>query len=316
MTGTPAGGGPAPRHRAATLKRLRPMVAPLSPRHRRWKRFLASLPLDPERLTPPLEAPSPHDFIICGSPRTGTTLLTAALFQPPAVVTVMEPWDGMRHPPAVLFDSLRTEIDTTGGLRRGRLDVESLLADGVVRWSQEGQVAVELDVASDYRLGVKWPAYWRYLELLPETKFLVCIRHPFEVITSFELAGGRVAEGLQYDTVFNRDLNRDLLNAASDVEVRRVLLYDYVNERLLPSLSRPNVFVVRYERWFEDPLALLAEIGDFLGTQLVPPPVQVRRPRSRPTERARDLDVIRRHCRTAESLGYRLDDYCDTGAAL
>jgi len=60
----------------------------LSPRHRRWRRLLDSLTLDPDHLPRPVEAPGTRDFVICGCPRTGTALLTAMLFQPPRVVTV------------------------------------------------------------------------------------------------------------------------------------------------------------------------------------------------------------------------------------
>jgi hypothetical protein len=114
------------------LSALRAAAAPLSPRHRRWRRLLASLALDPDRLAPPIAAPAAGDFIVCGAPRTGTTLLAAMLYQPPAVVTAMEPWDGLRLAPAELFASIRREIDDTGRLSGSKLDVgepETLLAE-------------------------------------------------------------------------------------------------------------------------------------------------------------------------------------------
>ena len=104
-----ANGGvrPAPRHpsHARTVmnaltpwQRFRDAAGRLSPRRRRWERFLQALPLDPSELEVPLAPPGRDDFIICGCPRTGTTLLAAVLFQPPRMVTCMEPWDGMRPP--------------------------------------------------------------------------------------------------------------------------------------------------------------------------------------------------------------------------
>lgn len=307
-------GRPVPRRLSAALRRtlralrqIRPLVAPLSPRHRRWRRFLHELPLDPDALPRPLEEPPEGDFIICGSPRTGTTLLCAMLFQPPEVITVMEPWDGMRLSPAALFRSLRDEIERTGRLSRGRLDVGALQEGGAVRWCREGTSVPRVAMTPDAVLGVKWPGYWRYLELLPRTRFLVCLRDPVEVITSFRLAGGRVREGLQYDTAFNRDLNRALTAATDDPAVRRVLLFDYVHERILPFLSRPNVLVVRYERWFDDRHRLLDEIAAFLGVDLDPGPVRLQEPRSRSPSDPRELSLIRRYCRTAAALGYPLD---------
>lgn len=288
--------------------RARRVLAPLSPRHRRWVGFLHSLPLDPDRLEPPVTAPGPDDFIICGSPRTGTTLLCAALFQPPSIVTVMEPWDGMRLPPADLFASLREEIASTGTLARGRLDVDVLEREGRARWCRDGDRPVEVGRSGDPLLGVKWPAYWRYLPMLPDTKFLVCLRHPVGTIGSYRRAGGRVGQGLQYDTAFNRTLNTTLRAATRDVALRRILLFDHVHERILPYLGGPNVLAVHYERWFQDPAGLLADIGAFLGRDVSHPPVRITRPLGRSALDPEELAQIRKRCRTAEALGYRLDE--------
>lgn len=290
-----------------TSRRLRSAVAPLSPARRRWIRFLHSLPLDPDALARPVPQPGPRDFIICGSPRTGTTLLCSALFQPPSVVTVMEPWDGMRLPPAELFASLRAEIDRTGELRYGRLDVPALQASGDTRWCRDGELPVPVETADEYVLGVKWPAYWRYLDLLPDTKFLVCLRDPLETIASYKKTGGRVGEGLEYDTAFNRRMN-EALRATRDARLRRVRLFDSVHEGVLPHLSRPNVLVVRYERWFHDADGLLTDIADFLDADVHASPVKLRPPA--PSSLAEsEIELIREHSRTAVALGYPLDGH-------
>ena len=291
---------------ARTTTALRTILAPLSPGHRRWHRFLQSLPLDPDQLPRPLATPSTDDFVICGSPRTGTTLLSAVLFQPPAVITVMEPWDGMRMPPAELFTSLRQEMLDTGTLRRGKLDIQTLLASGTVQWQQEGTPNPQLCIENDLALGVKWPAFWRYLTLLPKTKFLVCVRHPFEVIRSFKQVGGRLAQGLEYDTQFNQRMNEALQAATDDVGIRRILLYDYINLRILPHLQRDNVFVVRYERWFTEPNVLLDELSSFLDVPLTMGHVTIRHSaRSGPPD-AEEQALIRLHCQAAQPLGYSL----------
>ena len=283
--------------------RLRERAARFSPRRRRWERFLHDLPLDPGALDDPLEPPGPDDFIICGCPRTGTTLLAAALFQPPRVVTCMEPWDGMRLPPAQLFESLRREVESTGKLTRGRLDLRELRHTGRVRWCREG-TTTDVGAARPWLLGVKWPGYWRYLGRLPGTRFIVCLRDPTEVIASFKAAGGRVAEGLQYETRFNCDLNRDLLEVTGDPALRRVLLFEYVHRRLLPHLGRPDVLVVRYERWFQDRDALMAEIGRFLGRTVTPGRVELRKSNTVEVLSPRDRELIATHCSTAAELGY------------
>lgn len=280
----------------------RAAVQRLSPRHRRWRRLLDSLTLDPDRLPRPVDAPGPRDFVICGCPRTGTALLTAMLFQPPRVVTVMEPWDGMRLPPAELFESLRAEV-ATGRLRRGRLDLDALERDGSVVWCRDGESDHPVEAGPDSQLGVKWPAFWRYLELLPATRFLVCLRDPATTIQSFAHVGGRLAQGLDYDTAFNRVMNDTLTAATAEPAERRVLLYDYINERIVPHLSRPNVLAVRFERWFTEPDALVADVRRFLGVELR---TGVARVDARPPRAPDDetLALVQRYCRTAEPLGY------------
>jgi hypothetical protein len=273
----------------------------LDPRHRRWTRLLAGLSLDPE-VTPPRPI-GPRDFLICGSPRTGTTLLTAELFQPPRVITVMEPWDGLRVEPSQLSASLRAELRETGRLRRGRLDVAALQATGEVAWCREGTPTPRLDIDADHLLGIKWPAFWRYLPLLPESKFVVCVRDPLGTVASFKGTPGRLRQGLDYDVPFHREMNEHLVTAADDERVRRALLYEYVNARIVPYVDRTNVFVVRYERWWSDREALLQGLSAFLGTELVPGGVALRPPES-PSLPEEEAELVRRLCPSAVALGY------------
>lgn len=286
---------------------LRAALAPFSPRHRRWRRLLGSLTLDPDELSLPLAAPPTGDFIVCGAPRTGTTLLAATLFQPPGVVTAMEPWDGLRLPPAELFAAIRREIERTGRLTGSKLDVPALLADGRVEWAAAERRRVAIEGGRGFRLGVKWPAFWRYLPLLPTTRFLVCLRDPGEVVASFRRIGGRLEQGLEYDVAFNRRMNRTLERATRDPAVRRVLLFDYVHARLLPYLERPNVMAVRYERWFSEPETLLAEVSAFLGLPLDRSPARVKDRESSAALPAADAHLLGELCTTATALGYPLE---------
>jgi hypothetical protein len=276
----------------------------LRPRRRRWERLLRSLDLDPARLPRTVEQPTVRDFVICGLPRSGTSLLAAALYQPPASVVVMEPWDALRMPPAELFRSLRDEIET-GTLRRGRLDVETLRRAGEVRWGRDGDFPHAVEVDEDYVLGVKFPVLWRYLDLLPSTKFLVCLRHPAEVVQSFASSGGRLAEGLDYEVTFNREMNDELRGATEDVAVRRALLFEYVASRIVPHLDDPNVLVVRYERWFTDREGLMRDVSSFLGVELGPGMPAIRPPRHVQHD-PNVVDLVERHCPSARALGYQL----------
>lgn len=265
----------------------------------------ATLTLDPDKLPDPLAAPGPRDVLVCGASRSGTTLLSAMLFQPPGCVAVMEPWDALRLAPAALFTSLRAEV-RAGALLSGHLDVATLRAGGEVVTCTQREAHVPITCDDDVLLAVKCPVLWRYLDRLPSTRFVVCVRDPREVVASCLRSPGRLAEGLDYDVPFNRELNRHLLRATGDPAVRRVLLYDYVYERILPHLARPEVLTVRYERWFTEPDLLLAELGAFLETDLSHPLAQVRPPSN---QAARPIDgelaaLVHAHCRTADHLGY------------
>ena len=201
---------------------------------------------------------------MCGIPRSGTSLLAAALYQPPRVVTVMEPWDGLRLAPAPLFASIREEI------RSGSLGAVASTSRGSLPKAPSRGVATasshtRCSVDDDYLLGIKWPAFWRYLDLMPATKFLVCVRNPASVIRSFKQQPGSLRGGFEYDVSFNRTMNRRLALATDDEALRRVLLYEYVARRIVPHINRPNVFIVRYERWASDAAGLLKDIGAFLG---------------------------------------------------
>lgn len=245
---------------------------------------------------------------MCGIPRSGTSLLAAALYQPPRVVTVMEPWDGLRLPPASLFDSIRQEIRDSGSLGRGRLDVNRLIASGRVVWGRDGEFPHDLTVDVDHLLGVKWPTFWRYLHLLPSTKFLVCVRDPVSVVRSFEQQPGSLSRGLEYDVTFNRKMNQELKQATADEALRRVLLYEYVASRIVRHVDQSNVFLVRYERWFSDAPALLHEISEFLGEDVTHTKVVVDERERRVASSDRDVELIATHCPSAQALGYTVPE--------
>lgn len=278
------------------------LVRRVSPAHRRWRRLLDSCSMTPD--AGGFADLGSRDFLICGHPRSGTALLAAQLFQPPQVVTVMEPWDGLRLEPADLLDSLRREMEA-GLLTRGRLDLHALSSQGEVRWVRDGEAPSPVGVTPETQIGVKWPGFWRLLPHLPNTRFIVCLRHPAEVIASFRETGGRLARGLEYDVALHEDMNRALLRAHRDDAIRRVALYDQIAEGLIPHLNRGNVFIVRYERWSTEPARLMEELSRFLDADLkVPGPAAIRAP---DTPSSDDIRFVAKHCRTVSRLGYVRD---------
>lgn len=269
----------------------------------RWRKILSSCQLSIEELESPLDAPGSKDFIIAGCPRTGTSLLAATLFQPPDLIVSMEPWDGLRMPPAKLFESLRSEIEKTGALSRGRLDVSTIRNEGRVAWQRDGEKTHAVSVDQAFHLGVKWPTFWQYLDLLDQTKFLITLRHPAEVVTSFGQVGGRLSQGFGYDVPFNARMNATVAASSNDPMERRALMYEYINSRIEPHLGRTNVLAIRYERWTDDPAELLSEIAEFLGVRYISPKVEIHPMKSR-THPDEFTQLIRRLCPSASRLGY------------
>lgn len=285
----------------------------VSPRHRRWRRLLSSCTIDPDSLPRPLTPLGPRDVIICGHSRSGTALVTAALWQPPTMVTVMEPWDSYRLRPADLFESFRAELAATGTLTRGRLDVDALERSRSVRWQRDGERSFPVSFDDDTTLAIKMPAFWRYLDLLPETRFVVCLRDPLEVISSYERVGGRLAEGLDYHIPFNRAMNEALTESTDDALIRRIAMFDYVGERLVPHLGRSNVHVVRYENWSADPDGQMEALSAFLGVELEALRVDIRNSET-PVADPRTAALVAELCRTARTLGYDPGRWLDRAA--
>jgi len=228
--------------------------------------------------------------------------MTAALFQPPSIVTVMEPWDGLRLKPSELFTSIRQEAES-GNLRRGRLRIDLLRENGEVRWQPDGAQVFDVSANSESLIGVKWPTYWQLLGRAPAVKFVVCVRDPAEVVRSFEQQGGRLAQGLDYAVAFNADVNNSLQDRFRSEENRRIGFYDTVNEHVLRHRDDPDVFVAHYERWFVDRSGLLSDLSSFLGVDVTEIPVKIRPPASAPDGKA--ADQIRARSTTAKELGYQ-----------
>ena len=61
---------------------------------------------------------------------------------------------------------------------------------------------------------------------------------------------------------------------------------------------------VRFERWFTEPEAVFAEVARFLDTDVRPDRVRIDPAQAHDPRDAETLALLRRHCHTAEALGY------------
>lgn len=284
---------------ADALASLREWVHPDA---RRFRRFRSSFTLEPGRIPRPLEEIGERDVIICGCPRTGTSLLAGLLFHPPAIVSVVEPWEGLRQPPSGAFRAIRADIEASGRLDHGTMDLPLLVESGRVRRVEEGTGGIAVDVQPDFTLAIKWPTWFQLLPLLERSRFIVCTRDPYDTIASFVAIGGSLRRGLDYDVAFNREVNAQLASIR-DLAERRVAMYDMINEVVLQHLGRSNVLEVRYERWFSEPTAQWSEIGRFLDMDLPPLGLELRQESKRELLTDADRAAIARST-TAARLGY------------
>jgi len=132
----------------------------------------------------------------------------------------------------------------------------------------------------------------------------VCVRAPDEVVRSSKEKRGRLIMGYDYRVAFNREMNDELRRAARTTAERRVLMYEYINSRLLGHLDRPNVYVLRYERWFQDRERVIRELSSFLDIPLGPGHARIRASDSRTSLSRAEVRMLRQHSSAARALGY------------
>ena len=115
--------------------------------------------------------------------------------------------------------------------------------------------------------------------------------------------GGRLRRGLEYECAFYADLNGRLLRSTSEDAERRALLLEESLSAIMSSMDRPNVHVLRYERWFEDPDTVVSELGKFLEVDLAPGTIEITQPRSREVD-PKTVALVAEKVPSATDLGY------------
>lgn len=268
------------------------------------------------------------DGLITGFPRSGTSFLCGCLSRVPNQVVVNEPTEIFaalaQQPPwgvPLLHARLRERI-LAGEPIDNKVHDGRMIEDTADRDLREPHVPrIESD---DFGLWTKntlaYAARVRMLrEVMPRAPIVACLRHPYEVVTSWidtfphlrEAAVERFPIGSSADPLLDpEDRERlQLIAGCQDLSLRRALLWRHLASVFLR--HRDQLIFVRYEQLASDPgrtlSALFSSIAGVhlaLPTATLPPP---RQRRSRPPLTADDERAIRDICgETAAALGYDL----------
>ncbi len=242
-------------------------------------------------------------YVITGVPRSGTTYLSALLHRPPTSITISDPFGAWRRHyakhgagPEVLseIEAWRRRIEAEEAVP---LLPEPTLGETPVRvdtWSLAKEMR-SVRVMPGFFLGMKNPEI--FLGMLPVfldagLKVVVSMRDPVAVVNSWVHAAPDRARNLVQGRcdLFVSDL--------SDPAEQRAELYQYLMGLLAPHIADPRVCIIRHEAWYDDGLAQLARVTNFLGMPTLEdlrpppaPPLDIRLPES-------EVTLIRARCTT------------------
>lgn len=220
-----------------------------------------------------------HDLLLTGIPRSGTSLLCNLLHRFRNCVMINEPeaisdaFD--RHqPPGLapeLYRDLRAAVSAgrplRNKLREGRV-VEDTTLDYRI---EEYLPAVE---SAGFILGTKDTLAYltglRFLRrLLPGTRFVACVRDPFETIASWKVSFPHLRDALvprvllEHGPALGLSLkDRGELEKICDstyLPERRALWWNYLGKLILEQPAQ-NFFVVRYDLLISNPHGVLEAI--------------------------------------------------------
>lgn len=209
---------------------------------------------------------SPHNIVLTGIPRSGTTLCCSLLGQAHNTVALFEPMPVHELPlqPDMAITSIRNffsasriSLLNTGTARSQQVDGQvpdnpfgsTIDSNGMrVRTAHLGDIRVEKPLTSEFTLVIKHNA--AFTALLPElVSAFACyavVRNPLAVLASWNsvdlpVARGRLPAGERLDRqLFER------LEGIADVLERQLVLLDWLFERFQRWL--PQDRIIRYEQ--------------------------------------------------------------------
>lgn len=233
--------------------------------------------------------PKSHDFILTGLPRSGTSLLCNLLHQSPNTIVVNEP----REVFAALSDNLScTELSLFYRVLRAKissaiaienkLDENGLVVEDTTTRDAYSQYIPKI-TKNSFALGTKNPlAYITRLRILcdalPHVPKVVMIRHPLDVLNSWERSFPHLRDidlsvipfASQSDTLLD-GFQREQLSIIADernLSVRRALFFNYLSA--LIERDEDKVTVIRYEDLVTRPQQTIAEITQLISAEPVP----------------------------------------------
>lgn len=229
------------------------------------------------------------DLLITGLPRSGTTLLTALLDDPPRGVALGEPkWQAQwrrRHPPEPeAFAAYLAEdfARVRAALLRGEEVEDRVSPDGapLTNYLSGGASAYELrsrreaGLTPGFRLAMKWPAL--YTAVLPALvaggafRIVALLRHPLATLRSWNATDFPIARGrLPVGEPFWPEL-AELCGSQRPLMEKQARIWELFAARYLACGAR--IVLLRYEDLVADPAGVAARLGlDFAAVPVTKP---------------------------------------------
>lgn len=216
--------------------------------------------------------------LLTGLPRSGTTLLTALLDDPPRSVALGEPrwqaqWRRHNAPDPAAFAAYLVEDFTRirAALLRGETVEDRIATDGrpLTNYLQGGMRSFALRprrveaLTPGFRLVMKWPAlYTAVLPALVATgvfRIVALLRHPLATLRSWNATDFPIARGrLPVGEPFWPEL-AELCGSERPLAEKQACIWELFAARYLALVDR--ITLLRYEDLVADPAAVAARLG-------------------------------------------------------
>lgn len=203
-----------------------------------------------------------------GPPRSGTTYLSAVIHDPPRTITVSDPAGMWKRYYAThgRSEAILTELDdfrarivagdptptlegTAGYAGENRVDT----------WNQKKK-SKTYRVNAGANIGFKNPEiFLAHLPIFIAARLptVITVRHPEAIISSWKNSDPRRPLGFANgDSLIHKAIGLEAID-------RRIDLLSHMTDLIIAAKDAPNVLVIRYEDWFDNPP--ISELTEFLS---------------------------------------------------